>query len=113
MVLVAVGSALPWAKASFGGFSATKGGLSGDGVITLIVGLLALVFFVVGLAVRARWPFAVGLVLSLIVTAVALIDTIDVAGDLTVGIGLWLCLAAGILGVVAGIGGLASPRRSA
>lgn len=112
MVLVAIGSALPWAKVSSPLFSATKGGLSGDGVITLIVGFLALAFFAVGAAGKARWPFIVGLVLSIIISAVALIDTVDVAGDFTVGIGLILCLAAGAVGVIAGIGGIASPRSA-
>lgn len=112
MVVVAIGSALPWAKVSYSFYSASKGGLSGDGVITLIAGIIALAFFVVGMAVKARWPFIVGLILSIIIAGVALIDTVDVAGDLTVGIGLILCLIAGVVGIVAGIGGVAAPRRT-
>jgi hypothetical protein len=65
------------------------------------------------MAVKARWPFIVAMILSTIVTAVAVIDAVDIAGDVTVGIGLILCLIAGIVGVVAGIGGIAAPRRTA
>src|SRR5450759_4032698 len=35
MVMVAIGSVLPWATASAGIFSVSKGGLSGDGQFTI------------------------------------------------------------------------------
>jgi hypothetical protein len=115
MIVVAVGSALPWVTADFEIVSFSKGGLSGDGVITIIAGLLGLAFFAVGVVGKARWPFAVALAMSLLATAVAAWDTIDVSGTVgaSVGIGLILCLIAGIIGVVAGIGGVASPRSAA
>lgn len=112
MVVVAIGSALPWATASSEVFSVSANGLSGDGVITIIVGFLALAFFVVGIIGRARWPFITSLVLSLIISAVAIYDTVDVAGKVTVGAGLILCLIAGVIGVVAAVGGIASPRQT-
>lgn len=113
MLVCAIGSALPWASVSFLGFSHTKNGLSGDGVITIITGLLALAFFVVGLATRARWPFIVALVMTLITAAIGIYDAVDVSGTelASVGIGLWLVLVCGVIGVGLAIGGIASPRK--
>lgn len=112
MVVVAIGSALPWAtvKALFN--SERVNGLSGDGIITIIVGLLALAFFVVGIIGRAKWPFIVALVLSLIISAVAIYDTVDVSGLATIGVGLILCIIGGCAGVVVAIVGIASPRKA-
>ncbi len=115
MIVVAIGSALPWVTADFEIVSVSKNGLSGDGVITIVLGFLGLAFFAVGIAGKARWPFAVALAMSLLATAIAAWDTIDVSGGVgvSVGIGLILCLVAGIIGVVAAIGGVASPRTPA
>ena len=109
MIIVAIGSALPWATA----FGFSVGGLRGDGVITIIVAFLGLAFFAVGLAGKAKWPFVIGLMMSLIISAVAIYDAVDVVKNVTMGIGLILCIIGGVLGVVAGIGGIASPRRAA
>ena len=108
MMIVAIGSALPWATAY--GFSI--GGLRGDGVITIIVAFLGLAFFAVGIAGKAKWPFVIGLIMSLIISAVAIYDAVNIARN-AMGIGLILCVTGGVLGVVAGIGGIASPRRAA
>ena len=46
--VLALGSLLPWVKASAGGFTVTKNGIDGDGVLTLILaGLAALLFGVI------------------------------------------------------------------
>lgn len=112
MVLVAIGSALPWATASSEFYSVSKNGLSGDGIITIVVGLLALAFFAAGIALQARWPFVTALILSLIVSAVAIYDTVDIAGQVSVGIGVILCIIGGCIGIVAAIVGIAAPRRA-
>jgi hypothetical protein len=112
MVVGAIGSALPWATISTGFYSASKGGLSGDGTITIVAAVIALAFFLVGIIGRARWPFIVGLVMSLIIAAVAIYDALDLGSGISVGIGLILCMVAGVLGVIAGIGGIASPRKT-
>lgn len=109
MMIVAIGSALPWATL----YSVSVGGLRGDGVITIIVAFLGLAFFAVGIIGKAKWPFIIGLVMSLIISAVAIYDAVNVARNATMGIGLILCGIGGVLGVVAGIGGIASPRRAA
>lgn len=112
MIVCAVGSALPWVSVSFMGYSQTKNGLSGDGAITIVTALLALAFFAVGLAIKARWPFIVALVLALITVAIGIYDVVDVSGTelASVGIGLWMVAVGGVIGVVAAIGGIASPR---
>ncbi len=113
MMIVAIGSALPWATASSEFYRVSVGGLRGDGVITIIVAFLGLAFFAVGIIGKAKWPFVIGLVMSLIISAVAIYDAVNVARNVTMGIGLILCGIGGVLGVVAGIGGIASPRRAA
>ena len=123
MVMVAIGSALPWATASASVFSVSKGGLSGDGVITIILSLLGLVFFTMGTFRKAQWPFVLGLILSIVILSIAAYDianvmsmVVDVSGgaevgaSVTVGVGLVLCLIGGIIGLIAGISGLI--RRS-
>ena len=44
-VLVALGSFLPWVKAEAGVFSATKSGIEGDGVFTLLLAVVIVVCF--------------------------------------------------------------------
>lgn len=113
MVIVAIGSALPWATISVYMYSQSKGGLSGDGVITLIVGLLALAFFAVGAIGQARWPFIVAIFMSLIILAVTIIDVADISGKASVGVGLILCIIGGVIGLAAAIGGTVVPRQTA
>jgi len=115
MVLTAIGSALPWATASALVFTVNKGGLSGDGIITLILAIVGLVFFAVGVTGMRRWAFVVGLVLSVLIVAVGIFDAVDVTrmasgapsgASVSVGIGLVLCIIGGIVGLGAAIGGL-------
>lgn len=115
MVLTAIGSALPWATASAMIFTVNKGGLSGDGIITIILAILGLVFFAVGATGKRKWAFVVGLVLSTLIVAIAVYDAVDVTrmasgapsgASVTVGIGLVLCIIGGIIGLGGAIGGL-------
>lgn len=113
MLVTAIGSALPWASVSVMGYGATKNGLSGDGVITIIASILALGFFVLGLVGKARWPFAVALILALITAFVGIYDAARLSEMISIGIGLWMVMIAGIAGVLVAAGGIVSPRAPA
>lgn len=120
---VVLGALLPWATVSAGFLTATKAGTEGDGVITLVLALI-----VGGLAFvkwKAGWGRGVVitfLLLGLLISLIAVIDTIDVATtssdsefievDASVGIGLWLTLLASIAMVVGAIWSLRSVTTS-
>lgn len=115
MVLTAIGSALPWATASAMVFTVNKGGLSGDGIITIILAILGLVFFGVGATGKHKLAFVLGLVSSTLIVSVAVYDAVNVTrlaseapsgASVTVGIGLVLCIIGGIVGLGAAIAGL-------
>jgi len=110
MFIAIVGSVLPWAKASSELFSVSVGGLSGDGVITLVAAAFGILAFASGIFLRTRWPFISALVLSLVVLGVAAYDTVDIATGITVGVGLVLCLIAGVLAVLVAVAGIVAAR---
>ena len=108
-----VGSFLEWASIDtpFGSFSVS--GMDGDGVITVSVGIIALVLFTL---VKRRAGTIAGVVFAAIGAAIAAIDIADVKSNIddiaaeseglataSVGIGLWLCLAGALVAVVGGI----------
>ncbi len=111
MVIAAIGSALPWATVSILGFSQSKGGLSGDGVITMIAALLALAFFAVGAVLKARWPFIIAAVLCAIAAAIGIYDAVDLDPMVSIGVGLWMVMISGGIGLAVAVAGIASPRR--
>jgi hypothetical protein len=109
--LLALGSVLPWAKleVSSGAFSVsdTKNGLDGDGVLTLV---LAVVAFLIFLLVKHRkvtgWSVTVA---GFLAGAIAIYDIVDVKrafddlnipsginADATVGVGLWIAAIAAV-----------------
>jgi hypothetical protein len=113
--LLLAGSFLPWARAEAGPFTATKNGIDGDGVLTLVLAIvIALLFFLARNAKVTAW-LIVGL--GALATIVAVIDVADVsnrADDLerqavglgatvSVGSGLWMALAGGVIATVGGI----------
>ncbi len=117
--LMIVGSLLPWVKAEAGFLTVTKNGIDGDGTLTLVLaGMVALLFALLRQATAAGW---IVVVLGGFAGAIALYDTIDVsqkADELTnssslvpvsasVGVGLWVTLAAAIVILVGGIVALA------
>ncbi|MCG2794981.1 MAG: hypothetical protein L6427_03780 [Actinomycetia bacterium] len=109
MALAAIGSFMPWAQALF----VSKSGWEGDGRITFFLAIIAGAFFLVGLIGKARWPFVVGLIVTIITGAVFVIDIADVADKLSfsnVGYGLYVGLAGAALGLIAAIGGIAAKR---
>jgi hypothetical protein len=59
--LVALGSFLPWVKAEAGVFSATKSGIEGDGVFTLLLAVVIVVCFMLIKAERAAGIAALSL----------------------------------------------------
>ena len=99
-----LGSVTPWATTVL----ATKNGLQGDGVLTLI---LAVIIGVALLSYRSRptsGAALTGLICSLIAAAIAIYDVADISSSNTrifgqdvhvvsVGWGLWLALAASIV----------------
>jgi hypothetical protein len=103
---VVVGSFGPWA--TFGPFS--KGGLDGDGVITLVLGLVVL-----AAVWLRRAPLGV-LVAGALVALIGIIDTIDVAGSQVLspspGWGVLLTAAAGLSVVAWAALEMARGRRS-
>jgi hypothetical protein len=114
-VLLLAGSFLPWARAEAGPFTATKNGIDGDGVLTLVLALaVALLLFLARSPKVMAW-LIVGL--AGLATVVAVIDVVDVsnrAKDLeasvsslnvsaSVGYGLWMALVGGIVAVVGGM----------
>lgn len=121
MVMVAIGSVLPWATASAGIFSVSKGGLSGDGWITLGLAVLGIVSFMLGTFQKSKAPFIAGLVVSILVLGIAAYDTVNVArlaadagegASASVGVGLIVCLIGGIIGLIASVSGVVD-RQSA
>jgi len=115
MMLAAIGSVLPWATVSAMVFSVSKGGLSGDGIITIILSVLGLGLFAIGITGKARWAFISGLILSAIILGVSIYDAVDITklasgaqagASITVGVGLVLCIIGGVIGVGAGVGGI-------
>jgi hypothetical protein len=114
------GSFLPWASVSASFIdTVNKAGIDGDGRVTLLLGPFVLLL---GLACLGRpagaWRVlpVLGLALAAVITAIALINVVDVSSvvgplnpearvllDTEVGVGLWLTLAAGMAGLAAGI----------
>jgi hypothetical protein len=100
-----IGAFLPWVSVTIFGVTLSKAGTSGDGVITLILGV------VIGLlAFRSRSRLSNtatlwALVLSVLVEGVAVYDIVNVSNNsyATVGSGLLLTAAGGICGIVASI----------
>lgn len=114
--MVIVGSVTPWISGSFLGIdiSVAVSGWDKDGKITLFLAIIAGGFFLVGLIGKARWPFVVSLVITIITGAVFAVDTADILNNLSssnIGYGLYIGLAGVIIGLIAAIGGIAARRE--
>lgn len=121
-VATVIGALLPWAKVQtiFGSISVngTEGG--GDGIVTLVLGLLAAL---------VMWGLARGTLLAsalgALIVAIAAYDIRDVSNRIdeinsdpdglakaSVGVGLWITLIAGVVLIVAGITAFANrPKK--
>ena len=98
--VVVLGSFLPWA--SFAGFSAW--GLEGDGVITLLLGVVGAVLLAVSsglLGGQRRVGAALPITLVVVAVLVALVGLIDMNG--LAAIGLYLTMFGGIAWVVGSV----------
>ena len=118
MLVVAAGSALPWVTGLTGGtiYGLWHGSEMKDGTLTLVLSLVALGLFAFGITRRRRATFIVGLVLCVIIAVIAIVDINNVMsttllGAGNIGFGLYMVLICGILGVVAGAGGIATKRE--
>lgn len=111
--LLALGSIGPWATiASF-----TTNGLEGDGVITLVLAIVAALVVLVARA-RSRLPSRIALgICGVLALTVAVIDVVDVSGtkagslSASVGWGLWVALAGAVILIGAVLARLANRRR--
>jgi hypothetical protein len=103
--LAVLAATLPWATASAGIFSVSKAGTEGDGVITLVAGLVVAFLGLIALTRGAtRKLMIAGGVIGLGMAALAFYDIANVrdTADETdilvqVGVGLWLTAVAGVL----------------
>ena len=110
-----IGSMLPWATVQAGIISASINGTSGDGKITLVLGIPLVVLggFLLQRSIAMKWVIGGG-VISLATLILSITKMIDLpnpgsvgSGDfkfailVQIGMGLWLCLLASIVGVLA------------
>jgi hypothetical protein len=107
MLIVSLASFMRWVTYPGGNVA----GIQRDGKMMLALGLLGALFALVGLVTDSRWPFVPLAILGVAVTALAVIDIIDVSttaglGLSNVGIGLFAGAAAGFAAVVSGAGGI-------
>lgn len=114
MLIAVLASILPWVSYPGG----NVGGIQRDGKIMLALGLLGVLFGLLGLVLDSRWPFAPLALLGVSVTALAIIDIIDVSttaglGLSNVGIGLFVGMAVGVAAVVSGTGGVSLRSNTA
>ncbi len=116
-----LGSCLNWVKASAGGFTVTRGGLSSDGRITLAIAIAVALIFL--LASQKSLVAALTIAGGVIAAGTAFYDIGNIkhrASDLststlsvtaTIGIGLILCAVASVALVIAGVFCAAESRR--
>jgi hypothetical protein len=115
-VALAVGSFLPWVKASAGPFTATTNGTDGDGVLTLILaGLVVLLF---ALVKPRRVAAILTTVLGVVAAGIAFYDTGNISSkahalassssgvSASVGVGVILAAVAAVVVVIGGIVGI-------
>lgn len=113
MVVAAVGSVTTWVTVSDAFLNLSASGWDKDGKLTIFLALAAFAFFLVGLVAASRWPFAVGLVITVIIGAIIVIDMVDIVNTMSlsnVGYGLYVAFAGAVMGLIAGIGGITSRR---
>lgn len=99
------GSFLPWI--SWPGYS--RSGWSGDGKITFLVGIISVLFFVLSVILKTRWPYLICFLVSLFTAAVFVINivnVIDKSGFSTLSSGLYIGAAGALFSVLFSILGL-------
>lgn len=104
--VVAIGAFLPWAD--IGGLITTNG-MDGDGKITIVLAAGAAVLGVFGILKASKGMLIGSLVVAALTILVAIIDMADVSSrgegiiEVSIGIGLYLTLIGGIVGVVGAV----------
>lgn len=107
--VVALGSLLPWASVSIGFASASVDGMSGDGKITVVCGLV-LLFASLALMRERRWLYLVLAALGALIAAfTSIYDATNISNAtgasslaiVSVGVGLWLVVVGSIIGCLA------------
>ncbi len=111
--LLLVGSFVPWVTVDTAFGTLNKNGIDGDGKLTAATGILALLLIAVGASTRERILLAVGAVISAAGGAIGIYDGVDIgraASDITsnyatatVGIGIYVTIAGGLMGFIAGM----------
>lgn len=103
--LIILGAFGPWVSVE--GFDDTETGLESDGVITLVLALIAGGLLLAFRAPRPRGAFIGLAICAVLCLVISIIDVLDVTGtdlgviEAQVGWGLWLTLAGSIVLVVA------------
>ena len=105
---------IPWIEDA----SVKVSGLDTDGRLTVAVGLIGLLFCMLAIALRSRWPFVPVIIAGLTMSSVALLEMVDLARATGLSItdagpALWISTVAGIIAVVAGAGGASLVRSPA
>lgn len=103
MVLCIIGSVTTWSNLYGIGVS----GWEGDGKITMGVAVIALVFLVVGALTKARWPFIVSLILTVVAGGIFLYYIVDLASP---AFGLYIGIAGAFIGLLGSILGISIRR---
>jgi hypothetical protein len=111
-VALVIAATLPWATARAGIFSISKAGTEGDGVYTLIGGLIiaALAGWILAREHRKGWRALAITVCGGLIAAVGIWDAADIQrklGDvegveISIGAGLWLTMIAGLAAAILG-----------
>lgn len=107
--LVFLGSFMTWATASIGFLSVSKAGTTGDGRITLVLGIVAFVLAIVALRGGRRGISVAGGVVALLALVVTVIDTANLARligrstlvSVSIGPGLVLVLVGAAIALLA------------
>jgi hypothetical protein len=122
VVLTLVAAFVPWVTASAAFISVTKNGIEGDGQTTAALAIVAGILVLVYLRALRR-PLAVLIIVAILAALITLVGMIDFdakdkIGDLTaeqrnlitasVGVGLYLTIAAGVTLLTGAILGIAT-----
>ena len=97
IALVIIGAFLSWG--AVGGQSVIRG-IEGDGIITLVIAVIALV-----LLLFAKVPVWISLVLAVLISGIGIIDFVNISGqaslselfEVTAGAGMYLTVIGGIV----------------
>jgi hypothetical protein len=127
--LAAVGSFLTWAEVTVGDQSASATGMDGsDGYLTLIGGVILVVAGVVAMRTTNRRFAILGIVAGLLVAGVGIYDAVTAEDsvrdslaifsgvgeiEVSIAIGLFLVIGAGIIGMIGGVIAAATANRDA